>query len=254
METGVYELAGHVVAFSTLHADVHQLCRHYKASEQPDGKAMREAEICFTTTQEQIDFERKQSAETDVQEGREPVPYPDGYLETLAVYRQLAEWLTEKQDTLLMHGSVVAVDGRAYMFCAPSGTGKTTHTIRWMRQFRERAIIVNGDKPLIHIPMEGDAIAYGTPWDGKEHWSHNMHAPLGGIAILERSADNHIERMRPIEAFTELLRFIHYRHDKASTQAAMALAARMVERVPIYRLGCNMEQEAAVVASDKMMA
>lgn len=250
MTEGIYKLAGHIVGFRTLHEDVHKLCKQYVCDS---AEETNHVERWFVTTHEQIDFERTESAETDTQEGREPIVYPDGYLETLAVYRQLAEWLTEEQQTVLMHGAVVAVDGKAYMFCAPSGTGKTTHVIRWMRLFRKRAIIVNGDKPLIAIPETGDVVAYGTPWDGKEHWSTNTSAPLAGIAILERSETNHTERMHPVKAFTELLRFVHYRHDKVSTSAAMALIARMIERVPVYNLACNMENDAAIVSSGVMM-
>lgn len=54
-------------------------------------------------------------------------------METLAVYRKLAQLLVQ-EDILLMHGSVVAVDGQAYLFTAKSGIGKTTHTSLWMKQ------------------------------------------------------------------------------------------------------------------------
>ena len=34
-----------------------------------------------------------------------------------------------------LHASAVMLDGRAYLFSAPSGTGKSTHTEKWCRLF-----------------------------------------------------------------------------------------------------------------------
>ena len=70
-------------------------------------------------------------------------------------------------DMFLMHAAVVAVDGVAYIFTAPSGTGKTTHTMLWKKHFGDRAVIVNGDKPLIRL-QGGKVYVCSTPWKGKE--------------------------------------------------------------------------------------
>lgn len=116
--------------------------------------------------------------------------YTDAYLETLAVYRKIAEWMP-MYNTLLFHGSVIAVDGKAYLFTAKSGTGKSTHTRLWREYFGERAVMINDDKPLLRITQEG-VFAYGTPWDGKHRLSTNISAPLAGICILRRGNDNSI--------------------------------------------------------------
>ena len=49
-----------------------------------------------------------------------------------------------------MHGAVVAIDNKAYMFTANSGVGKTTRAKLWLNEYPD-SIIVNGDKPLIKI-------------------------------------------------------------------------------------------------------
>lgn len=51
--------------------------------------------------------------------------------------------------------------------------------------------MVNDDKPLIRLE-NGQAIAYGTPWDGKHRLSTNTAVPLKAICILERSETNQI--------------------------------------------------------------
>lgn len=63
----------------------------------------------------------------DALEGQPIRQYSDAYLETTAVQRKLAEKLFD-YDTLLFHGSTIAVDNQAYLFTAKSGTGKSTHT------------------------------------------------------------------------------------------------------------------------------
>lgn len=115
----------------------------------------------IATTQYDIDFEREKSAREDTKEGIPIRQFSDAYLETLAVYRKIADYLLSC-DTLLFHGSVIAVDGEGYLFTAKSGTGKSTHTRLWREYFGERAVIVNDDKPLLHITDSG-VTAYGTP-------------------------------------------------------------------------------------------
>ena len=62
--------------------------------------------------------------------------YSDIYLETMAVYRKIEDKLLD-YDTILFHGSAVAVDGVGYLFTAKSGTGKSTHTRLWREMLSE---------------------------------------------------------------------------------------------------------------------
>lgn len=69
-------------------------------------------------------------------EDQSGVSSSNGMLESLAVYRKISEIMVE-HDTFLFHCSAVALDGQAYLFTAPSGTGKSTHTRLW------REVLVN---------------------------------------------------------------------------------------------------------------
>lgn len=233
-----YRLAGHTIRIESLYSQVHTLCKAYRV----DG----EAEYCITTTHADIVYERQRSARADELEGAAVREYADPYLETLAVYRKLAQLLVQ-DDILLMHGAVVAVDGQAYLFTAKSGTGKTTHTRLWMQKFGDRAVMVNGDKPLLHVTNTG-VIVYGTPWDGKEHLSTNTFCPLKALCILNRSETNHIERISKKEALPMLCQQVYRPEDPAMLAKMLALVDRLGSSVPLYRLGCNMEPEAALVA------
>lgn len=235
---GVYRLAGHIVKIESVYSQVHTLCADYRA----EGTA----EYTITTTEADIAFERAKSARENIQEGAPVQKYESSYLETLAVYRKLAQVLVQ-EDVLLMHGAVVAVDGQAYLFTAKSGTGKTTHTRLWMQQFGARAVMINGDKPLLHVTNTGVTV-YGTLWDGKEHLSTNTFCPLKALCILTRSETNHIERILKKEALPMLCQQVYRPEDPATLAKMLALVDRLGSSVPLYKLGCNMEPEAALVA------
>ena len=95
-------------------------------------------------------YEKEKSRKEDIKEGISIREFSDAYLETLAVYRKICRCLLD-ENVLLLHGSVVSVDGIGYLFTAKSGTGKSTHTRYWREYFKDRAIMINDDKPLLEI-------------------------------------------------------------------------------------------------------
>lgn len=172
------------------------------------------------------------------------------YLETLAVQRKLSEALID-YDTILFHASALAVDGKGYLFTALSGTGKSTHARLWREAFGDRVTMINDDKPFIHIG-EDEVRVYGSPWDGKHHLSTNMSVPVKAICILTRDTTNHIEKIRADEAFSILLQQTYRSKDPAKMVKTIDLLIQMTKQVSLYRLGCNMNPEAAIVSYEGM--
>lgn len=182
MENFIIKLAGQYFEICPVCDYIREYCKDYIVDHAVAAKL---ADVGMETpchrigiSQSDIDFEREKSAREDIKEGIPIRQFSDAYLETLAVYRKIADILLSC-DTLLFHGSVVAVDREGYLFTAKSGTGKSTHTRLWREYFGERAIMVNDDKPLLHITDSG-VTAYGTPWDGKHRLSKNIEVPLKG--------------------------------------------------------------------------
>lgn len=242
METGIYKIADTVVEIHSLHSEVQELCQDYKSDETP--------ELIIETTQSDIDFERKKSAQEDAYEGLPIRFFTESYLETLAVYRKLAVALLDK-DILLFHGSVIAVDGEGYLFTAKSGTGKSTHTRLWRQKFGDRAVMVNDDKPLIRL--SGDqAIVYGTPWDGKHRLSTNTSVPLKALCILERNAENIIVPQTLHQVLPMLMQQSYRPREEAALRKTLMLISKLGMKVRLYRLGCNMNPSAADVAYEGM--
>ena len=252
MITYIYRIADKYICIKTLYDKVHLLCKDYRVvyDVTPAGpKAatyQEDTDFAVQTTQADIDFEREKSARDDEATGIPVRHFSDAYLETLAVYRKIAEAMPFR-DTLLLHGSTVAVDGAAYTFIAKSGTGKSTHTKLWRQLLGDRAVMVNDDKPLVHIGENG-AIIYGTPWDGKHHLSSNIAVPLKAVCILERAEENSIRPVTVGEAYPMLLQQIYRPMDGAAMAKTMELIDRLAVSVGLWRLGCNRDIEAAEVA------
>ena len=245
MPKGCYSIAGCKVRIHSLYEEVQQMCRNYAVAE--DGK---EDWMDVCTTEADIRYESLRSEKSRKEEGLPPYTFTDDYLETLAVYRKLATELL-KRNILLFHGSTICVDGKAYLFTAKSGTGKSTHTRLWRQLLGDRAVMVNDDKPLMRITDEGVTV-YGTPWDGKHHLSMNMEAPLQAICILERGQENQIEHITPAEAATMLVQQSFRPQEPALVIQSLALVDKLSKEVELYCLHCNMAPEAAKIAFEGM--
>jgi len=247
MQTIVFNisLAGRVIEVSAFFESTKTFCKDYLTDSS--------AEDSIEITAEDIAFEREKSAREDKLEGIPVREFSDAYLETLAVYRKIADGMI-MHDTILFHGSVIAVDGVGYLFTAKSGTGKSTHTRLWREYFGERAVMVNDDKPLIRITEEG-ALVYGTPWDGKHRLSTNFVVPLKAICVLERGEVNKIQSVTKKEIYSHLMQQM-YRPRVAGHPERMVktleLLDSLAEKVSFYRLECNMEADAARVAYEGM--
>lgn len=240
--SGRYKFAEKTVEINSLYDEVHELCKGYECESVAD--------FVVTIAQHDIDFEREKSYKENIIEGEPVIDYPDSYLETLAVYRKIADEMI-KYDTILFHGSVVAVDGVGYLFTAKSGTGKSTHTRLWRQLFGERAVMINDDKPLIRLTDDG-AVVYGTPWNGKHRLGSNACVPLKAICVLERDANNHIEKVDKKSVYSMLLQQIYRPKEPQLMMKVLPLVDKLSAKVGLYRLGCNMDIEAARVAYEGM--
>ena len=176
--------------------------------------------------------------------------YPDGYLESLEIYRIVCRKILDK-DAMLMHCAAIAVDNKAYLFTAVSGTGKTTHISLWLKKFGKKATVINGDKPILRL-VNGKFYVYGTPWCGKENFGTNASAPIQAICILERDKHNHIERISPADAISTVITQTLRTDDINEMDKMLTLTDRLLNSVPFYRLGCNMEDDAADVSYNAM--
>lgn len=149
----------------------------------------------------------------------------------------------------MLHSSAILLDGRAYLFSAPSGTGKSTHTDKWIRMFGAEHL--NDDKPALRL-VDGVWMAYGTPWSGKHDLSKPVGVPLGGIAVLRRSEENTICPMDPGEALPYLMSQTIYGLSAQRMEILLDLMDDLLRRVPVWDLHCRNDDEAAILSHGVM--
>lgn len=147
---------------------------------------------------------------------------------------------------MLLHSSAVVYNGEGFLFSAPCGTGKSTHTQLWLKRF-EGAYILNDDKPAIRMTKDGFYV-FGTPFSGKTDLNVNEGVPLKGICVLERGEINRIERIDTEEALFGILNQTVRPVSEDRMDKLLTILDRLIENVPVYKLYCNMELEAAEVS------
>lgn len=155
-------------------------------------------------------------------------------------------------DGFMLHSSAVAVDNQAYLFSAKSGTGKSTHTTLWQQYFgEERAFIINDDKPAIRFDGKQFNV-YGTPWSGKSDKNLNIKVPLKSIVFIERSLDNWITPLDNKDAIKMILDQTVRPKRIDKLDKLFYLLEELFKAVPIYKLGCNISEDAVKLAFDKI--
>ena len=149
--------------------------------------------------------------------------------------------------TMLIHSSALILDGKAYLFSAGSGVGKSTHTQLWLSRFGDRVHIMNDDKPVVRICDEG-VFACGTPFDGGSGIALNESYPLGAIIFLERGERNAVR----IPGSKEIIQRLYF---QTARLVGERTAVKMLEnfdgliaKAKFLVLTCNTDIAAADVA------
>ena len=237
MEAFTLEVAGLATRVQPMFFSTKEYCRPYLTEREPEFFVEVTAEDLIRQ-QEALDKEADE-------EGLRRRKFTDPFLERTVIQEKIAEKLLER-DTLLLHGSTVAVDGQAYLFTAPCGTGKSTHTRLWRELFGDRAVMVNDDKVFLELRRDG-VWAYGSPWMGKHGIGANISAPLKGICFLQRGTENVIQRAEPQKWLPELIHQCFLPEDRY-----LPLVAQLAQRVPLWEMTCTKDPQAAAIAYEAM--
>lgn len=153
---------------------------------------------------------------------------------------------------IMLHSSAVAVDGNAYLFSAPCGMGKSTHTQMWQKLLGEdKAVIINDDKPIIR-KIDGVYYAFGTPFSGKHDISVNDRFPIKGICYVCRGEENTIERLKTEDAVTPFLNQTIKPSSMDGYDKFLEIIDDLLNTIPCYKLYCKAEVEAAEISYNAM--
>lgn len=230
----VYSIAEINVEYECHYPLLFQRSEKYKAA----GDA--EPEFRLTLTEEYYQSRREFSPNTT-----------DDIFEYMGTGTQFYKALLSK-DGMMLHASAVAVDGDAYLFSAPSGIGKSTHTSQWQALFgSERAVIINDDKPAMR-KIDGVYYAFGTPFSGKHDISINKRYPIKGICFISRGESNSIERLPIRKALPPLFDQTIRPTETDKMDLLCDRIDDLLNCVPFYHLKCDISVEAAQLAYNTM--
>lgn len=171
--------------------------------------------------------------------------------ESFLAFKKLSSQLV-KHDALLMHGVAVKFRNKGIIFTAPSGTGKTTHMLLWKQLFGEELAVINGDKPIIRF-IGNVPTAFGSPWCGKEGYSSNISAALTDICFIERAEQNSACRLTAAAAVTELINATLVPKEAHQAVTVLGMADKLLKKCAVWRICCNMDIEAARLASETIL-
>lgn len=236
------KIAGAVAQVHSLFESTRDYCSAYLTQEP--------AEFTVTVTPQMLAFEQEFLRREALEEGFKVRTFTDPFLERAAIQRAFAEFLFDR-DVLLLHGSLVALDAEGYLFCARSGTGKSTHTRYWREVFGSRATIINDDKPFFTVSEHG-ILAWGAPWSGKHGLDANLCVPLKGVCLLERGSEN---RIRQADTADLIAMVTDQGCRPLSVQKLplyQDLVRRFLQSVPLWQMTCTKDPEAARIAYHTM--
>ncbi len=135
---------------------------------------------------------------------------------------------------LLLHGSGVVRDGRAYIFFGPSGAGKTTVT-----RLSPRDLVLSDDLTLI-VRGEGDRpMAAGIPFGMAHHRipETNESFPIAALHRLVQSPAVKRSEIHYSQAVAEVASSLPFvMQETGQAMLAMDTVAALLRTVPVYRL------------------
>ena len=157
-----------------------------------------------------------------------------------------------KYNAMLIHSSAIEYKGKAYLFAADSGVGKSTHTALWRKAFGNDVEMINDDKPVVRI-IDGKAIVYGTPFDGGSGIANNISAPLGAVVFIERGENNSIRKAKTPEIIKKLYFSTAHFVSRDTADKMLTNFENLISCTDFYILTCNMDISAAYIARDAIV-
>ena len=151
-----------------------------------------------------------------------------------------------------IHSSVIVYDNKANLFLGESGTGKSTHTRLWLKNFPQ-AQLLNDDSPIVAVE-NGRFMAYGSPWSGKTHCYHNAGFPINAFVRLKQAPQNTIARLNRIQSFIALQPSCPPAMSKDSfySEKIIGILDLAIRQIPVYGLSCLPDDDAAILANSTL--
>jgi hypothetical protein len=156
-------------------------------------------------------------------------------------------------DAVPVHSSVVVCNGRAVMCLGESGTGKSTHTRLWLENI-PGSYRLNDDSPIVSV-TDGQVRVYGSPWSGKSDYYLQESHLIAALLRLQQRPENSICRLNVLQSFSALQPSCPpaMAREERCLDALVAFISKVLRSVPVYRMGCLPNADAAWLSHDTIM-
>ena len=157
-----------------------------------------------------------------------------------------------QHDACVIHAAALFFEGRAWLFAAESGIGKSTQLKNWMSLYQKDVRIINGDKPILRFMEDGKIYVYPSPWRGKENWGDDeIVAPLGGVILLKQGAENQLAAADLFQQAARLFScFFSWFEEEESVRRICLFEERIWNSVPVWVLTNTGDVESAKLVHD----
>lgn len=156
-------------------------------------------------------------------------------------------YLAQKKGLTALHSASILYRDKAWLFCGPSGTGKSTHAALWHNIYGTPYL--NGDLNLVGKDENGCFLVHGIPWCGTSGISTTKTYPLGGLVFLRQAPHN---TAKTLTAYYRKLKAAQRMISPAWTAKMAALnfsrAGDIAGKVSVFELECTKEEAAAKTA------
>lgn len=143
---------------------------------------------------------------------------------------------------LVLHCSYLVYENRAFLFSAPSGTGKTTQAKLWEKLYSAR--IINGDKAILQ--KKGNAwYACGYPFHGSAQECENEQYPIAAVVVVRQNPTDYIEELRPAKKLQAIYsETVVCAWDPANINQTLNLIGSLIADVKVICQQCTTKDQA----------
>lgn len=159
------------------------------------------------------------------------------------------ETILIRHHAMLLHSSVVQVNGKAILFSGPSRAGKSTQAKLWAQYVG--ADIINGDRCVIK-KQDGRFYGGGSPLAGSSNIYRSEHYPIAGIFLLEKSDKNAVSQVFSSALPPLLSQTLVNSWDTEFMTEITSLYEDLFAQVPIYKLQCKADESAVHFAYETL--
>ena len=151
----------------------------------------------------------------------------------------------QQMGAFALHSASIRYRDRAWLFSGSSGSGKSTHTALWNREFKTPYL--NGDLNLLGF-ADGTPVVYGIPWCGTSGSYTTETVPLGGITFLKQAPTNALMPLTAEEiSLRTMQRLISPSWTRDMLLSNLSFVEKLCGSIPFFHLQCTKETSAATV-------